>query len=160
MLQVVSAVASSAPAVYKKADAMAKKLSGGKGLKELVLRDNGPALTGEVLVKSGLPLERLRSLMDGFAIHDARDVYEHAARFVQGEVNAVSAAAVYVPDNGVSPSVRDDIVAKQIKDTIEIMGLKNVGELMKVATVLNTLTAAQVKMYKDKGLINPKLGYN
>lgn len=160
MLQVVSAVASSAPSVYKKADGMAKKLSGGKGLKQLVLRDNGPALAGEVLVKSGLPLERLRSLMDGFAIHDARDVYEHAVRFVQGEVNAVSAAAVQVPDNGVSPSVRDDIIAKQIKDTIEIMGLKNVSELMKVATVLNTLTAAQVKMYKDKGMINPKLGYN
>lgn len=160
MLQVVSAVASSAPSVYKKADEMAKKLSGGKGLKQLVLRDNGPALAGEVLVKSGLPLERLRSLMDGFAIHDARDVYEHAVRFVQGEVSAVSAAAVQVPDNGVSPSVRDDIIAKQIRDTIDIMGLKNVSELMKVATVLNTLTAAQVKMYKDKGLINPKLGYN
>jgi hypothetical protein len=160
MLQVVSAVASSAPAVYKKADALAKKISNGKGLKDLVQRENGSALTGELLVKSGMPVERLRALMDGFAVHDARDVYAHAVRFVSNEVAAVSAAAVQVRSEGLSESVRDDIVCAQIKSVIELTGLGNVSNLMKVATVLSTLTAKDVKTYKDKGVISPKLGYN
>lgn len=160
MLQVVTAVASSAPAVYRKANDLAKKVSGGRSLKDLVAGGNGPALTGELLVKAGLPLDRLRALMDGFAVAEARGVYEHAARFVQNEVTAVSNAAVQVSAEGVSPGMRDDIIAMQIHDAVKALGLRNASELMKVATVIHTLTVAQVQMYKSKGLLNPKLGYN
>lgn len=161
MLQLVKGVATAAPIVYQGAEKLAKKISGGKSLSQLVTGTNGPALVGELLVKSGMPLPQLKALMEGYGVTDARDVLEHAAQFVQYEVKAVSDAAVKLDADmeGLSPSVRDDILARQIHETIKSLGLRDAAELMKVATVLRTVTIDQIKMYRDKGTINPKLGY-
>lgn len=159
MVPLVKTVASMAPTVYQKADAMARKLSGGKSLTDLVKGKNGDLLTGELLVKSGMDIKQLRALMDGMVVDNRQAIYEHAASFVQKQIKDVSDHQVRTVATDLSKTIESDIIAMEIKATIRALGLVNVDDLYKVVTVINSLTTDQVQMYKGKGAINPALGY-
>lgn len=158
MKQVIDAAVKAAPVVYRKADELAKKVSG-QNLRSLVTRENGPELAGELLVRSGFPPAKLKNLLEAFSIHDSDAVMAHAGKFVGSEVQAMSNIAATPDHSGIPESIRVDMQCEQIKSTIGLLGLKNIAELLQVSAVINTLTAAQVKVYRDKGVLNPRLGY-
>lgn len=159
MLPLAKTVASMAPEVFDKADRLAKKVSGGKGLIALATGKSGDLLTGELLVKSGMNLNQLKSLMDGMVVQNREAIYSHAAGFVQEQMKNVSDHQVKTRSTNTALAIESDIVAMEIKTVIRALGLSNVDDLFKVVTVLNSLTIDQVQMYKGKGSVNPALGY-
>lgn len=164
MLQVVSTVASAAPTVYESANKLVYKMTGGKkkNLKALVMGSdiNAPALAAEAMVRSGLDPNRLQGLLVGFGTTNAAEIMAHVSSQVVAEANAVSANQTPIDRvAGLSEGDAEDIYCAEIKGAIVALGLANVDALMRVTSVLNTLTVAKVKTYKRKGAISPALGY-
>lgn len=164
MLQVVSAVATTAPKVYDGANKLVYKMTGGKkkDLKALVLGSdtNAPALAAEAMVRSGLDPNRLQGMLVGFGTANAAEIMAHVSAQVVAEANAVSANQTKIGRvAGLSEGDAEDIYCAEIKAAVVALGLTNVDALMRVTSVLNTLTVDKVSTYKRKGAISPALGY-